>query len=181
MEGSIVKRNKTRVNEISLTPVQKRRVIHREHPSFPINVAFFPSPSDIIMAGHKGLGNGYRSTRKGTRRNETYEPVRVCVCGDNTHSYTRLDALTGVLETGGRHHHHENHRLCSATGAALRLGDRSLVRVRIGVSIIRLGGSLSLRPIVDLSFVVSFINACRGFESSRRSTRSNRPREFICK
>lgn len=88
-EGSIVKRNKTRVNEISLTPVQKRRVIHREHPSFPINVAFFPSPSDIIMAGHKGLGNGYRSTRKGTRRNETYEPVRVCVCssGDNTFVY----------------------------------------------------------------------------------------------
>lgn len=118
-EGSIVKRNKTRVNEISLTPVQKRRVIHREHPSFPINVAFFPSPSDIIMAGHKGLGNGYRSTRKGTRRNETYEePVRVCVrAATNTSVCTRLDALTGVLETGGRH---QNHRLCSATGAAFR-------------------------------------------------------------
>lgn len=82
----------------------------------------------------------------GTKRTSRY----VFACAATTRSYTRLDALTGVLETGGRHHHHQNHRLCSATGAALRLGDRSLVRVRIGVSIIRLGGSLSLRPIVDL-------------------------------
>lgn len=84
----------------------------------------------------------------GTKRTSRY--VFACARAATTHSYTRLDALTGVLETGGRHHHHQNHRLCSATGAALRLGDRSLVCVRIGVSIICLGGSLSLRPIVDL-------------------------------
>lgn len=157
-------------------------MIHREHPSFPINVAFFPSPSDIIMAGHKGLGNGYRSTRKGTRRNETYEPVRVCVCSSgDTRSYTRLDALTGVLETGGRHHHHQNHRLCSATGAALRLRDRSLVRVRIGASIICLGGSLSLRPIVHLFRRPFYQRLLRiRIVLLEASTRPNKPRKFIC-
>lgn len=153
-------------------------MIHREHPSFPINVAFFPSPSDIIMAGHKGLGNGYRSTRKGTRRNETYEPVRVCVCSSgDTRSYTRLDALTGVLETGGRHHHHQNHRLCSATGAALRLRDRSLVRVRIGASIICLGGSLSPPDCPSLSssllstFAEDSNHAPRGFHAAKQTER----------
>ena len=56
-------------------------MIHGEQPlGAPVAGKRAFSPSDIIMVGRKGLGNDYRSTGKGTRRDETCRRSCVCVC-----------------------------------------------------------------------------------------------------
>lgn len=95
------------------------------------------SSSDIIMGGRKGLGNGYRSTGKGTRRNETsrWSYVFVCLllphCDKRPRVRIREPWCIKQCPWDGRPPPplHD----CAAAGRP----ERRLVRVRIGVSFAR--------------------------------------------
>lgn len=109
----------------------------------------------------------------GTKRTRS-RYVFACV-RRQTRSYvcTRLDALTGVLETGGRH---QNHRLCSATGAAFRpRRSQPCPCTNHGANIIR----LSLRPSLSSSLLSTLAEDSNHSSPPSRLPRGQTNRESL--